>query len=344
MVERDLQVENPEGVLLRRVTRALPLVVLVIGLTVTAAAVLFVRSEAESERLEKAELRAAELTLAIERRVDDYAEILVGLNSFMRVLPDVGRNQFNAFLSSSEILARFPGVQAVEFTRKVTPGTKGSFEESVREDSTLDPDGYPDFSIHPEGDRSIYYVVDFVEPLAGNEAAFGFDLGSNPARLAAVQQAIDTGKATATAPIQLVQESGDQQGFLLLLAVYQTDELPVSVDERRQSSIGLVNAVFRIGDLMDGVLGPSQTTGFEVYDVEAATSGDSVADGLLFDSDQTMTGLESALLPGDRPEFTFDVAGRSWAIVVHEAPSILTQLEGWVLVLIGVGEYFSVWP
>jgi len=44
-----------------------------------------------------------------------------------------------------------------------------------------------------------------------------------------------------------------------------------------------------------------------------------------------------ALLPGDRPEFTFDVAGRSWAIVVHEAPSIRTQLEGWVLVLIGVG-------
>ena len=279
----------------------------------------------------------AELTLAIERRVDDYAEILVGLNSFMTVLPDVGRDQFNAFLSSSEILARFPGVQAVEFTRKVTSANKGSFEESVREDNTLDPDGYPDFSIHPEGDRSVYYIVDYVEPLVGNEAAFGFDLGSNPARLAAVQQAIDTGEATATAPIHLVQESGDQQGFLLLLAVYQTDELPVSVDERRQSSIGLVNAVFRIGDLMDGVLGPSQTTGFEVYDVEAATSGDSVADGLLFDSDQIMTGLESTLLPGDRPEFTFDVAGRSWAIVVHEAPSIRTQLEGWVLVLIGVG-------
>ena len=56
MIDRDVQLEEAEGVLLRRVTRALPLVVLVIGLTVTAAAVLFVRSEAEAESLEKAEL------------------------------------------------------------------------------------------------------------------------------------------------------------------------------------------------------------------------------------------------------------------------------------------------
>ena len=47
--------------------------------------------------------------------------------------------------------------------------------------------------------------------------------------------------------------------------------------------------------------------------------------------------MESALFPGEHPEFTFDIAGRSWAIVIHEAPSILTRLEGSVLVLIGVG-------
>ena len=82
-------------------------------------------------------------------------------------------------------------------------------------------------------------MVDFVEPLAGNEAAFGFDLGSNPERLTAVQQAIDTGEAVATAPIRLVQESGEQNGFLLLLAVYQADELPDTVDERRETSIGV---------------------------------------------------------------------------------------------------------
>jgi len=337
MIDRDLQVEKADGVLLRRVTRALPLVVLVIGLTVTAAAVQFVRSEAEAERLEKAELRAAELTHAIENRVDGYAETLVGVSSFMTVVPDPGRDEFDAFLATSEILARFPGAQAVSFNRKVLPADRATFENSVRGDTTLEAGGYPDFSIHPEGDRSIYCVVDFIVPLAGNEAAFGFDLGGNPARLAAVQAAIDTGEAKATAPIRLVQESADQQGFLLLLAIYQSDGVPDTVDERRESSIGLVSGVFRIGDLMDGVLGPSQATEFEVYDVEAATSGDSVADGLLFDSDETMTGLESALLPGDRPEYTFDVAGRSWAIVVHEAPSIRTQLEGWVFVLIGVG-------
>ena len=336
MIEREIPVEN-QGWLPQRIIAALPVVVLVVGLIVTAASVIFVARLDASERLEETEHQGVDLTHAIEHRVDDYSEILVGLNSFLTVIPDVGRDEFSEFLSSSEILTRFAGVQAIEFTRKVIPAEKGSFEESVRRDSTLDPDGYPDFSIHPEGDRSVYYVVDFVEPLAGNEAAFGFDLGSNPERLTAVQQAIDTGEAVATAPIRLVQESGEQNGFLLLLAVYQADELPDTVDERRETSIGVVNAVFRIGDLMDGVLASSQATGFELYDVAAATSGDSIAAGLLFDTNETMTGMESALFPGEHPEFTFDIAGRSWAIVIHEAPSILTRLEGSVLVLIGVG-------
>ena len=177
MIEREISVEN-QGWLPQRIMAALPLVVLVVGLIVTAVSVIVVSRLDASERLDEIEHQGVDLTHAIEHRVDDYAETLVGVSSFMTVVPDPGRDEFDAFLATSEILARFPGAQAVSFNRKVTAADKGVFEESVRQDNTLEADGYPEFSIHPEGNRSIYYVVDFIVPLEGNEAAFGFDLGS----------------------------------------------------------------------------------------------------------------------------------------------------------------------
>src|SRR6516162_7701307 len=59
-------------------------------------------------------------------------------------------------------------------------------------------------------ERDGYYPVTYVEPLAGNEHIVGFDLFSETGRKTAVEETIETERVTATAPIRLVQEIGDQ--------------------------------------------------------------------------------------------------------------------------------------
>ena len=107
MIEREIRSRTKDGCPSDHA--ALPVVVLVVGLIVTAASVIFVARLDASERLEETEHQGVDLTHAIEHRVDDYSEILVGLNSFLTVIPDVGRDEFSEFLSSSEILTRFAG-------------------------------------------------------------------------------------------------------------------------------------------------------------------------------------------------------------------------------------------
>ena len=65
-----------------------------------------------------------------------------------------------------------------------------------------------------------------------NEPALGFDLWSEDKRRAALERARDTGLATATPPIRLVQEPGSQLGFLVLLPVYGDRHRPWSSDGR----------------------------------------------------------------------------------------------------------------
>ena len=50
----------------------------------------------------------------------------------------------------------------------------------MRRDTSLDPRGYPQFVIKPPGERPEYFVIVYLEPMAGYEFAFGLDLGANP--------------------------------------------------------------------------------------------------------------------------------------------------------------------
>ena len=96
----------------------------------------------------------------------------------------------------------------------------------------------------PAGLRERYFPVVYVEPLRGNEKAVGFDLYSNAARHAAIDAAIETRMPQSTARITLVQETGDQYGFLVFYPVYQ--EASAGADSLR----GMVLGVFRIGDVI----------------------------------------------------------------------------------------------
>ena len=111
------------------------------------------------------------------------------------------------------------------------------------------------------GPRQYYYPVDYVAPLAGNEPAVGFDLGSDPARLDALDNATDTGQAVATERITLVQETGTQAGFLIAIPVYRQKMPLTTVEQRRLALQGFVLGVFRAGDAAEDAVQPAPEKG-----------------------------------------------------------------------------------
>ena len=72
----------------------------------------------------------------------------------------------------------------------------------------------------PVARRSLYFPVWYIEPFKGNEPALGFDLGSDPARRAALMDAAATRLTAATGPLVLVQETAGQHGLLAAQPVF----------------------------------------------------------------------------------------------------------------------------
>ncbi len=89
---------------------------------------------------------------------------------------------------------------------------------------------------------------------------------SEAVRRDAMDRAMHTGAATISGKVTLVQETGTdvQAGFVMYKPIYR--EIPA--DGTRPSGVpqGFVYAVFRAGDLINGILGEGGSVGIAIYD------------------------------------------------------------------------------
>jgi len=202
------------------------------------------------------ETRAAarERTELLRNKVECSMEVLYSIGQLCADGADVTRSRFHDF--TAEALGRHPEIQALSWDPCVPLAQRPAFERRAR------ADGIPGFTftefdsaarLVPAGTRPAYVPIYMLEPLDKNRPALGFDLNSDPGRRATLDLARDTGLPHATGPLRLVQESGDQLGFLVLRPVYR--ESGVTPDLRRAQLSGYVSAVFRIGDLVQDAFG-----------------------------------------------------------------------------------------
>jgi len=164
--------------------------------------------------------------------------------AFTREAP-VSRADFQHL--TKNLLSRFPTIQAVKWAPRIDVSQRVTFEAAQQADFS----GFEIRELDAAGqrrrakERERYYPVTYVEPLAGNEHIVGFDLLSEAGRKAAVQETIKTERVTATPPIRLVQERGDQPGILALFAVHGGS-----------NGSGVVAVALRIGTFVTGILAP----------------------------------------------------------------------------------------
>ncbi|MBD1995807.1 CHASE domain-containing protein [Leptolyngbya sp. FACHB-541] len=231
-----------------------------VGLSILAA--LFVGRWEVSNQQTRFQRQIESLATALQRSLNRYTDVLAFLGDYYVVTQgQVERQEFSNYVARS--LNTYPGIQALEWAPLVQQADRLAFER------TIQAEGYPNFQITEltsdnrlvrAGDRPYYIPVTYVVPFANNEAAFGFDLNSNPARAVAIEFARAQGKITATGRIRLVQEQRDQFGFLVFLPLYQTATVP-DVSSRREQFEGFLLGVFRVSNVVEESL---QDLGYEI--------------------------------------------------------------------------------
>ncbi|MEI8206412.1 MAG: PAS domain S-box protein [Kiritimatiellales bacterium] len=199
-------------------------------------------------------------------------------------------------------LVKNPAVQAWEWVPVVPALDKPRVEAEAR------AAGLESFAIWqkteqgesaPVAGRELYYPVLRVAPLAGNELALGYDLGSELLRHTALAAAANTGLTTTTAPVTLVQEKTPQKGLLVCRPVFNLEE-----PKRLR---GFAVAVLRIGSLL-GRVPPEEAPHLQVTPLRQGTVPEELANTC--DSDRP----PSQNLSLTRPLFFFD---QTVAITAH---------------------------
>jgi len=189
--------------------------------------------------------RAASLYRELELNFESLFSMAILFNSHEQP-------SFELFASQArQTLKRHSNIQALEWIPKVTQQQRHSYEAQLQ-------GNYPDFVFterQQQGlmikakDRETYFPVYYVEPLIGNEAAFGFDLNSSLTRRVTLEKARDTASPQATASITLVQEDNNQKGFLAFLPIFTG--MPTTLESRRMQLKGFALGVYRIGDIFN---------------------------------------------------------------------------------------------
>ena len=249
----------------------------------------------------------------IERRAQRYVDLLHGLQGLFGHDPSVSRNQFSRYVESLELKNRFPGVVSAQFIRRIRDGEREVYESGVQTDRTVNPDGYPAFAITPPGQRPEYWVIHYIEPMRGNEPAFGLDIRSRAEPLLAAERARDLGEPVATGVYRLVQDKDASLAMVVYLPVFEVSRTSRSADQRLNELAGFVSIVFRADDLFAQARPPDASTpGMQVYDVGATGTRPEPATvaNRIFPADSSI-----ALIPDNQViSRQINVAGRMWQV------------------------------
>jgi len=263
-------------------------------------------------------------------RLEQYEQILKGARGLLSSTSEITPHDWEHFVSLQGI-SKFADVQAIGYTKHVQGEVE--LDNLITQMKNY---GVEDFSITPEGKRDDYYPVIFMEPLdSRNKRAIGYDTYFEDSRKAAVDHSIKSGNATLSGKIILVQETetDKQNGFLLMMPVFSNDHAPDQDHGSgyEQSSVeGMVNAVFRINDFVDGLVGKEkfEYVHLRIYDES------SNPENLFFDSNFFYDYKAKKIDFSSQQNLEF--ASRTWILVYEGMIPPLTPFEGFFLYLFPV--------
>ncbi|ADZ72583.1 CHASE domain-containing protein [Polymorphum gilvum] len=251
---------------------------------------------------------ANEVVDRITGRIGQHVSMLQATHSLLAAVDGkVDHDHFRTFVAGLDLAGTYSGVQGLGYAELIPTGEEERSERNLKAYYGLDRKVWPETTVEW---RTPIVLIEPANPR--NEAALGFDMFGEERRRAAMRQAIETGEATASAPVQLVQEITEdkQAGFLVYLPFHADGKPDRTGNGTFRLPDGFVYAPFRAGDFHQAALSkqPVLPVVLETFDV---TDGNPV---LLFRS-----GAFDALAAprGMAVDLTADIMGRTWQFRIH---------------------------
>lgn len=306
------------------------LVAAVVLLASALVALAVARSVADSE--ERAFNAAVEsIKPLFSHRLDRYVDVLQGVRALFDASDEVTRAEFQNYVDSIELTRRFPGLEAIAFSRRLTQS-----EVSERRDQMLalstNACGYPSTDTASRRGDNGYYIIDYVEPRPHHAALSGADALAEHACTRALQRAIASGRPASTERVVFAREGREVPGFMVLVPV----EARGAAEQRLVA--GVIIGYFLAPEVFGGILGQQAhpPTDYQL----TAYAGPSTSPRLeLYASGEDAPGYRSrfsALIP-------LEFAGREWRLSLRTLPRFHDPLNSRIhWLILGGGSVLAV--
>ncbi len=283
---------------------------------------------------------ATDMRLRVRAALEEALLKLHSIESFYHASAFVDRSEFSEF--TAPLLHRSASIHALEWIPRVPHAQRGAAEAAALADGLV---GFRFTERERRGrmvrraDSHEYFPVYYVEPLAGNEVALGFDLGSNAARLAALSKSRESRKPVATARITLVQEEASQYGVLIFWPVFG-DKPKLAATGASNGLLGFALGVFHVNDLLQNSLAYRVGTQHPawLYDLSAPAGQRLLASSTSAIAPDVTEPTLDELATGMHALHRFEIASREWALVVRPATDFFAaQGNNHAIVLAALG-------
>ncbi len=254
----------------------LPLFLCVAG---TMAAWVYSSRQVEDIARQEFESEVKQFLHHLRTRIRIYTGVLSSAQALFAASDSVEREEWRAFFRRQDSRSRFPGLQSFEFAEPARPDC---------------------------------VIVKYVEPMEGNEGVVGFDLAQDPVRREALDRARDTGEASLTARIALIQDPTRAPAFLLIVPIYRNGATVATAPDRQAALTGFVLAVFKTDPLLQETIGLPDV--FEGIDCEVVDVTDPSVESLVYVTDGVSGAVASQAGARFARTTSLEVAGRTWSV------------------------------
>jgi signal transduction histidine kinase/DNA-binding response OmpR family regulator len=259
---------------------------------------------------------------AIQQRLHSYLDMIRAPRALFASSDHVTRDEWAAFVDGLDPAARFPGIVGMTFVRRVASTDREAYVERVRADTSMTSEGYPYFDIWPAGQRDEYFVYEYLEPFLQNVPTFGYDVGTEPVRRAALERARDTGAPVITGRLHLVADTEQTAAFLMFMPIYRNG-LPVdTIAERREALTGFVVNRVRAEDLFAPAF--AAHAGERPYRVAVFDDADPELAGMMYWNPGSLTDKTTVAF---EQTASLDAAGGAWVARFEGSEAFIAPVD-----------------
>ena len=223
----------------------------------------------------------------------------------------ISRQQFRRYVETRDLPKEFAGSRGFGLVRRVEADAKDGFiARAAGERET----GFTILEVGKHDDD--LFVIQYLEPEASNHEAIGFNIASEPNRELAAIASMESGEARITAPITLLQASGQQdRGFLLLLPIYRPGQSIDNPENRRAATIGWAFTPLVIDDVVAS------------FEISQGQFSFSIRDRSSTESRPFFSNGEPATTDGHLRRIPIRVFGRDWEMETRALPPFFARLH-----------------